>query len=163
MRREAEVEHKLFETFSQVASSLGYSELHGKILAALLIAQGPVSLQDIASKTKYSLSAISLSIDFLEVMGVVKKVKQNSDRKVYVVLSADLLDILKRAVLLKAQVSIRSALQDFEMEKLKLKNPKTISEKKMYKSICVLEKELARLQKFTNQIAGIQLPSRNGK
>lgn len=148
----ADTEKKVINTFSEIASALGYSDLHGRILAVLLVEQAPVSLQDIAHKTSYSLSTISLSIDFLEVLGVIKKVKRNSDRKVYVQLSADLLECLKKAVIVKVEAAIKSSLADFETEKKKLSS----KDKKLLRTINILEKEVKHLQKFMQEVSKIK-------
>lgn len=154
MVKEDVAEKKVIETFAGVASALGYSDLHGRILAVLLVENQPVSLQEIAHKTNYSLSTISLSIDFLEILGVIKKVKRNSDRKVYVRLDADLLDCLKKAVIVKVQASIASSLSDFDAEKKRTKD------KKLKRTINVLENEIKRLQSFMDKISKIEIPKR---
>ena len=42
---------KIHSTFAAVATSLGYSEVHGRIIAALLVNQEPLSLQELSEKT----------------------------------------------------------------------------------------------------------------
>ena len=154
-KEEEAIEKKVIDTFAGVASSLGYSDLHGKILAALLIAQEPISLRELAHKTNYSLSTISLSIDLLEVLGVIKKIKKGSDRKVYVLLNADLLDCLKKAVIAKLDTSINTSLSDLQQEKQKTKN------KKLLRTISILEREIRRLHAFMDSVSKIDLPAKN--
>lgn len=146
--RELEVERKIISAFAGVANALGYSELHGRIIAALLIEDKPVALQEIARKTSYSLSTISLSIDFLEVLGVIGKVKKERDRQVYVQLKASLFECLKKAVLVKLEQSIKASLADFESEKKKLSK----KDKKLLRTINVLEKEIIKLNAFLKSI-----------
>lgn len=154
-KEEEAIEKKVIDTFAGVAGSLGYSDLHGKILAALLIAQEAISLQELAQKTNYSLSTISLSIDLLEVLGVIKKIKKGADRKVYVLLNADLLDCLKKAVIAKLDTSINTSLSDLQQEKQKTRN------KKLLRTISILEKEIKRLRAFIDKVSGIELPAKN--
>lgn len=147
-----EAEKRIISNFGAVASALGYNEVHGKILAVLLVEGQSVALQDLASKTSYSLSTISLSIDFLEVLGVIKKMRK--DRKIYVELVSDLFDCLRKAALLRIEKSIGNALKDFESERNKT------ADKKLLKTINILEKEIKRLQNFVDLISSA---SPNGK
>ncbi|MFH1751387.1 MAG: hypothetical protein ABH821_00385 [archaeon] len=149
-------EEKVYNTFSGIASSLGYSALHGKILAALLVEGSELSLPDLARKTSYSLSTLSLSLDFLEVLGVIKKFRKPSDRKVYVKLKGDLLEALLKAIALKFGKGINDSLQELNEEKVKLKGkPESV---KVLKSINLLENEIKRLQTYVELISELKLP-----
>ena len=53
------LEEDILATFSELASTLGYSPIHGKIIGALLVEGGPLSLQELAKRTKYSSGMIS--------------------------------------------------------------------------------------------------------
>ncbi|UCD07264.1 MAG: hypothetical protein JSW41_05580, partial [Candidatus Aenigmatarchaeota archaeon] len=85
------LEEKIYSTFSDIASSIGYSPLHGKIIGVLLVRGREMSLQELAKETGYSASMISLSLDLLELLGVIKRVKKTGDRNLYIVLQRDLL------------------------------------------------------------------------
>jgi DNA-binding transcriptional regulator GbsR (MarR family) len=82
--QDEEINKKIFATFASVASSLGFSEVHGTIIAAVLVANKPLSLQEIVKRTGYSLSSVSISIDLLELVGIVRKIRNLGDRKIYV-------------------------------------------------------------------------------
>src|SRR3989338_5109586 len=120
MASESDVYSKIFSTFAEVASSIGYSPLHGKIIGVLLVKNKPVSLQELAKDTGYSTSMLSLSLDFLEILGVIRKVKKEADRKLYVSLAGDLLECLKRAITIKVEKSIQNSLTEFEESKKEL-------------------------------------------
>ena len=60
------VQERIYSTFGEVASSIGYSPIHGRIIGALLVNGGELSLQAVARETGYSLSMVSLSLDLLE-------------------------------------------------------------------------------------------------
>ena len=117
---EKEIENNILSTFSGVANAIGYSPLHGKIIGVLIANSKPICLHDLADKTGYSLSMVSLSLDFLEVLGVIRKVKKEADRKLYVALGGDLLECLKRAIIIKLEKSIRDSLVGFEESKKQL-------------------------------------------
>lgn len=144
----------ILNTFSNVASGLGYSELHGKILGILYVSKEPVSIQEIAKETHYSLSTISLSIDFLEVLGIIKKTRLNADRKLYVEMTSDLFDCLKKAVLIKLERNVNGSL--VELQKQKNLVPETEEGKKVMQTILSLEDEIKKIKKFTDFVNNMQ-------
>jgi len=150
--QEEEINKKIFATFSGVASSLGFSEVHGMIIGTLLVEGKPMSLQDIAKRTGYSLSSISISIDLLELVGIVRKQKNSGDRKVYVKMEGDLLESLKKAFILKIQKEIfltKGELEAFRSSAKSGQSKRTIS---------VLQKEINRLQAYINKLSEVELP-----
>ncbi len=92
-------------------------------------------------------------MDLLDVMGIIKRVKKTGDRRLYIKLSGDLLECLKRALTIKLEKGIASVLADFEAEKKKLKpgDPALQTIKK-------LEAELRRLDKYLKMLSRIRLP-----
>jgi DNA-binding transcriptional regulator GbsR (MarR family) len=152
------LEEKIYSTFSDVASSIGYSPLHGKIIGVLLVKGKEMSLQEIAKETGYSASMISLSLDLLELLGVIKRVKKTGDRNLYITLRGDLLECLKNAIILRVKKSIDSTLSDFEKNRIDMKGLKGDEKKKMLNTLDVLEKEIKRLEKYIDLLSGIKLP-----
>jgi len=158
MISEKEIRKKIFSTFSDVAGSIGYSPLHGEIIGILLVKNKPLSLQEIAKETGYSPGMISLSLDLLEVLGVVKKIKKSGDRKLYVQLSGDLLECLKSAILIKVEKNIQNSLTDFDETKKQLKNLKEDEKRRVLETINILEKEIRRRNSYVNMLSKIRLP-----
>lgn len=152
------LEEKIYSTFSDVASTIGYSPLHGKIIGVLLVHGKEMSLQEIAKKTGYSLSMISLSLDLLELLGVIKRVKKTGDRNLYITLQGDLLESLKNAIILRVKKSTSSTLSDFEQSRKDLEKLDGDEKKRMLNTIDVLEKEIRRLERYVNLLSGIRLP-----
>ncbi|MEM5871273.1 MAG: hypothetical protein QW051_00200, partial [Candidatus Aenigmatarchaeota archaeon] len=105
------IEKRIYETFSNLAEIMGFSSIHGSIIGSLIVSGGSLSLQEIAKKTGYSISMISLSTDFLEVLGIVRKVKRAKDRKVYIELESDLLESLKKVFLIRIKKGIAKTLE----------------------------------------------------
>lgn len=147
-----ELDKKVFATFGSVASALGFSEIHGMIIGSLIVAGRQMSLQEIAKKTGYSLSSISISIDLLELVGVVRKVKNSGDRKVYVKIEGDLLESLKKAFVLKMQKEMITTKMELEKHKPKAKDENT------RRTIAVLQKEIDRLQNYISKLAEVEIP-----
>lgn len=145
------VQEKIFAKFSSIASSLGYSEVHGRIIAALLMNEGSVSLQELSETTGYSTAAVSLSLDLLELVGMIRKIKNAGDRKLYVQLDGDMLEGLRNALLLKLQkdiVGVKSELEKYESDE----NTKPAIQK--------LRKEIERLQNYVDELAKVRIPKK---
>src|SRR3972149_3027404 len=107
------IEERLLSTFAAVASSLGFNEAHGRIIAALLVSNKPLCLEDLSKRTGYSLAAISISLDLLEVIGVVRKIKNPKDRKLYSKLDGDALQEKREALVSKLLMRRYSTLNEF--------------------------------------------------
>ncbi|MFQ5648160.1 MAG: GbsR/MarR family transcriptional regulator [Candidatus Aenigmatarchaeota archaeon] len=152
------IKDKIFSTFADLASSLGYSPIHGKIIGALLVAGEPLSLQDLARETGYSTSMVSLSLDLLEVLGVIKKVKKTADRKLYISLSGDLVASLKTALLVRVKKSIDDSLAEFSESRRQLKKLRGKERARLDKTLSTLEAQIKRLQRYVNLLSGIRLP-----
>jgi len=157
-KTQEEIEKKIYSTFAEVASALGYSPLHGKIIGALLVNGQPMSLQELAKRTRYSVSMVSLSLDLLEVIGTIKKIKKESDRQLYISLQGDLLESLKNAILIRVKKAVFSSLNDFEESKRQLKELNEKDKENLLKTINVLEKEIKRLETYVNLLSGMRLP-----
>ncbi len=142
----------IHDTFTSVASSLGYSEVHGRIISALLVDSRPMSMDELAKTTGYSPASISLSLDLLELIGIIKKFKHKGDRRLYVRLEGDLLEGLRYAMLLKLQKEISKTLNEFKTYKN--------SDEKSKRTIKTLEKEVRRLQEYVSRLAKVPLPKR---
>ncbi|MCH7689216.1 MAG: hypothetical protein IH899_21505 [Planctomycetes bacterium] len=153
-----DLEKKIFSTFAEVASSIGYSPMHGQIIGALTVRGKTLCLQDIAEATGYSVSMISLSLDLLEVLGIIKKIKKVGDRKLYVEFSGDLLEALKSAILLKLSKSINTSLEGFEEGKKKLEGRKDKESVQVLKSIGTLETDIRRLKRYVDLLSKTRLP-----
>jgi DNA-binding transcriptional regulator GbsR (MarR family) len=154
---EKQLETKILESFATVAETIGYSPLHGKIIGVLLLEGGPVSLEEMAKKTGYSASMISLSIDFLELMEVIKRVKKAGDRKLYVTLNGDLLGILKKAIVMRVKKVLSNSINDFDESRKHLGKLSPDEKKRIEKAIGTLEKEIKKLDYYVNLLAQIEL------
>jgi len=152
-----EIEKDIYSTFAEIASAIGYSEIHGRIIAALLVSERKLSLNQLSKKTGYSLSTISLSLDLLELLGIIKKIKKVGDRKLYVELQGSLLEGLKRAFVIRIQKSIDETLVKFERYKESLNKTKTKENKKILNILSILEKEVKRVDKYISLLTKLKL------
>ncbi|MFQ6055566.1 MAG: hypothetical protein ACE5J3_06260, partial [Methanosarcinales archaeon] len=108
-------------------------------------------LQELAKETGYSTSTISLSLDLLEVLGMIKKIKKAGDRKLYVEIQGDLLEGLKKAFLIRIQKSVDDTLEQF-------KKYKKVKDKNVINTLNILEKEVKRINKYINLLSKLKLP-----
>lgn len=152
------IKEKIFSTFADLANSLGYSPIHGKIIGVLLVAGKPLSLQELAGETGYSPSMLSLSLDLLEVLGVIKKVKKTADRKLYIELSGDLVASLKTAMVVRIKKSIEDSLTEFSESRKHLKKLRGPERARLDKTLSVLEKQTKRLQRYIDLLSRIKPP-----
>lgn len=156
--QEQEIERKILSSFANVTKALGYSDVHGKIIGALLIEGKPLSLQELSKKINYSLAMTSLSLDFLELTGVIKKIKESGDRKLYITIDGDMIDCLRKIVLYKTQRTVEDSLAEFknlEEAATKLRGEKR---RKLVRTIKILEKELLRLKKYLAILSDVEIP-----
>lgn len=154
-----DIKTKLYASFANVAALMGYSEVHGRIIAALTATAQPMSLGELAKETGYSLSSISTSLDLLEVLGMARRVKVAGDRRVYVQLDGDLLEGLKRAIVMKGKKSLDNAFQEFRSYEAALATlPADEDRAKVENILSLLRGELESLQMYLDLLAEIQLP-----
>jgi len=146
-----ELEKRIHSTFANVASSIGYSEVHGRIISVLLAEDRAMSLQELAKRTGYSLSSISISLDLLEIIGIVKKIREFGDRKLYVRVDGDLLEGLRNAMLFKLQKEIISTLDEFEKYK-------HLKDERAQKIVRRLEREVRRLEEYVKRLSEVEVP-----
>ena len=115
-------------------------------------------LQELASETGYSPSTISLSLDLLEFLGMVKKMKNAGDRKLYIELQGDLLGGLKKAFLIRIQKSINNSLEKFSQYKNILEKVNDKDREKVLRGLSILEKEVRRVDKYINLLSKLSMP-----
>ena len=151
------IKEKIYSTFSNIAKSLGYSEVYGRIIACLLINESPVTLSEVSKETGYSSPMVSLSIDFLETIGMVKRIKKPGDKKLYLQSDGNLLDGLKRVILTKIQKNVLNSLQEFDEYKSKLKIMNNKDSEKLMKAIKILEREIKKMDDYVKVLSKVQL------
>lgn len=154
----AKIESEIIDVFASISGSLGYSEVHGKILAALLISGETLSLEKLAKKTRYSASMISLSLDLLEVLGMVKKVKKPGDRKLYLQLEGDLLESLKTAIMFKLIKGLAEIKSNFRQYREEIHKIDSKDKKKLLKSLKILETQIKRIGKYADRLSKVKIP-----
>jgi len=155
-----DIEKDIIDTFAEISQTLGYSEAHGRILAALMVSMKELSLDDLAKKTRYSTGMVSISLDLLEVLGIVKKIKKPQDRKLYVKMDGDLLEVLKTAIMLKLGKGFSEVQGSFSQYREKIKNVKGSKTEKdaLLRTLEKLEKETLRIGSYVDELSKVEIP-----
>jgi DNA-binding transcriptional regulator GbsR (MarR family) len=156
--KERPVLENIYSTFGEVAKTIGYSPIHGKIIAALVVNNRELTLQSLARETGYSISMISLSLDLLEMMGVIRKHRKQGDRNLYISLQGDLLETLKNAIVMRISKSIDTTLNDIKNNQKTIDSLPPDEREKTQKSIKILEREIRRLESYINILSSARLP-----
>lgn len=152
-----QIEKEIYSTFADIACNIGYSEIHGRIIGALLVKGKPLSLQALSKEIGYSISTVSPSLDLLEFLGMIKKIKKINDRNLYVQLEGDLLDGLKKAFLIRIQKSVNNSLDKFQSYRKEVNKSRNGKKKEMLRAIGVLEKDIKRVNKYISILSKLRL------
>jgi DNA-binding transcriptional regulator GbsR (MarR family) len=142
------IEREIYTTFAEITANMGYSEIHGRILAALLVAGKPLSLTELAHKIGVSVPAVSLSLDLLETLGMARRIKMPGDRNLYVQLTGDLVAGLRTAFVAKADRTIENTLARFTTYRKQIK-----SKDGLLRTLDKLEHEARRLKRYIGILA----------
>lgn len=148
----ANIEREIYATFAEITANMGYSEIHGRILAALFVADKPLSLTELAHKIGVSVSAVSLSLDLLETLGMAKRTKIPGDRNLYVQLTGDLVAGLRTAFVAKADRTIENTLVRFAAYRKQVNGRDG-----MLRALNRLEREARRLKRYIGLLARVPL------
>ena len=153
-----ELREKIYSSFADLATSLGYSDVLGRVIACLLTHDFPVPLSRVAQETGYSSSMVSLSVDFLESVGMVRKIKKPGDRKLYLKADGNLLDAVKKIILARIERKVSTTLKEFEDYKKELRKLKDEESKRLLNAINILEKEIRKTSRYVKILSKVKLP-----
>ena len=78
-----------------MGKAMGLPELHAKLAGILFLSTEPVALEELAKKTRYSLSSVSTAMKFLENMHQAKKTRIPGSKKVYYYMETDVAVFMK--------------------------------------------------------------------
>jgi DNA-binding transcriptional regulator GbsR (MarR family) len=80
MKRLDEAEHEVVVLWEDLAEARGFDRVVGRVISILLIEGAPLSQQELAEKTGYSVPTISKTLKTLTSLGSVRKTKQPGKR-----------------------------------------------------------------------------------
>ncbi len=76
-------ENDFIDGTGKLAKQWGLGEAAGRVWAALLLSESPLSQRDMAEKTTYSLSLVSPSLRILEKLGMIRSIRGEGREKLY--------------------------------------------------------------------------------
>ena len=88
----------LLSNFEVLFKARGLSAVHGRLFGALLLSDEALSQNQLAKQTNYSIPAVSLSLDELTRLRLIKKTRKSGDRKNYYTTDADLVQIFRKFI-----------------------------------------------------------------
>ena len=88
----------LLSNFEVLFKARGLSAVHGRLFGALILSDTALSQEQLAKQTSYSIPAVSLSLDELTRLRLIKKTRKRGDRKNYYTTDADLVQIFRKFI-----------------------------------------------------------------
>lgn len=123
-----EVERKMFSLWEDIAEARGFDRVVGTVICTLLIENKPLSQQEIAEKTGYSIPTISKTLKAFTPLGSVQKMKKRGERTALYYVEMSPLEMLSGALMkwvATAKTMERRMLEIYqELDKIKDENPK---------------------------------------
>ncbi|MCD6496051.1 MAG: winged helix-turn-helix transcriptional regulator [Candidatus Aenigmarchaeota archaeon] len=84
------------ELIAETGRSMGLGAVSSKIRGILMAEPREVSLDELAGRTGYSLSAVSTSARMLTNMGMVKRIRKPGSRKVFLYMEKDMMKMMQQ-------------------------------------------------------------------
>lgn len=78
-----ETRERLTLLWERLAEGRGFDSLYGGILASLYLSDVPLSQRELSDKTRFSVPAVSKTLDHLVALGAVRKSKKKGERTHY--------------------------------------------------------------------------------
>ena len=133
----------------------GLDEISSKNVAILYIEPNEISLEELAKRTGYSLSAVSTSMKFIERMGFIKRIKKPKSKKMYFYMEKDMINTFTELFIKRYQKifsiskdKIPEIIKKYELEKSKNSKEELKIIKNYYKQMLFFEKIMEKLSKI---------------
>jgi len=122
-----ELERKIISLWEDIAEARGFDRATGTILCVLFMENRPLSQQEIAEKTGYSIPTVSKTLKILYPLGSIRKLKKPGGRIIQYYVEMHPLDVLSGALIkwtltTKTMAQRMEALRE-ELEKAKSEDP----------------------------------------
>ena len=132
----SDIEKNMAEIGNEIFRGYGVDNLTASILSTLYFEPEEMSMEELATKTGYSLASISLKIRTIENNWGIQRIKKPGSRKVYFYMEKDLLDLY-----------VEQMKKGYEHE-LKVANKKVLPLIEEYRKEAVADEQTKRLQLF---------------
>ncbi len=138
---------ELLDQLEMIFRARGLTSAHGRIFGALLLAKNPLTQKEIAKLTNYSIPAVSLGLDDLLKLGLVKSKKLTGKREKVYLITGDLVRMFKNFLRNLKEKNVAPLLET-------IKVMKTINRTS---GILKLEKEIERLNNYLDALLKVQI------
>lgn len=128
--------NQFIELMTENVKASGLDELTSRITAILFLEPEDISLEELAKKTGYSLSATSTSLKFMESAGLIQKFKKPHSKKIHIKMENDIIEMM---------LTMLKKKQQYIMKRAKEHLPNIINEYKKTKSS---KQELKIIEKY---------------
>ena len=142
-RARVDPKEDFIELITQNMKVQGFDSISSKIIGVLFIETKEISLEDIAKKTGYSLSAVSTAMKGLDSLHVIKRIKKPGSRKVFFYLDKNIIS---------AGVQVLKTKYEKVMLPSKKALPEIIEEYKFFDDSEISKKELEIVENYYQQL-----------
>jgi len=127
MNEIAELERKITSLWEDIVEARGFDRAAGTILCVLFIENRPLSQQDIAEMTGYSIPTVSKTLKILNPLGSIRKLKNKKGHVIQYYVEMHPLDVLS-GTLIKWTLTTKTMAQRMdaiheELEKVRSEDP----------------------------------------
>ena len=145
------------EVIYTIMKSYQLNDVGAKICSIVYLSPEPVCLNELASKTGYSLATVSNTVKFLTNFFLITRVKKPGTKKVFVAGRNSPLDMLKSKTKMAMENEIKPIKKTFPELIKKLEGKKKYEKeleliKKQYKETLLLEKVMNQMRKIVEKI-----------
>ena len=135
----AELERKTISLWEDIVEARGFDRAAGTVLCILFIENRPLSQQEIAEKTGYSIPAVSKTLKLLYPLGSIRKLKKPGRRTVQYYVEMHPLDVLS-GTLIKWTLTAKTMAQRMEAIREELEKAKSEDPDKAKKLLYIIGK-----------------------
>ncbi|MBN1645919.1 hypothetical protein JW868_02670 [Candidatus Woesearchaeota archaeon] len=152
----SDIENDFMELGLKIFKSLGMDTLMSKLFTLIYITPKEISAEELADKTGYSHSSVSMKMKIFEATGQVQRLKKPGSKKVYYQMDKDLNKVVKAKMDIMHQKYMDPVIQNLPgiIEKYKNKNLNKEDREKLqvlkdyYEQIIEMKKRWNKMMEF---------------
>ncbi|NIO22779.1 MAG: hypothetical protein GTN38_01995 [Candidatus Aenigmarchaeota archaeon] len=149
---------EFIELMVEIQRAKGLDELSSRLIGTLFIEPREITLEELRTKTGYSLSALCTSMKFLERVGIVNRSKKPGSRKVYFYIKKDMssmfTEMLKKfegnVLMLKSRIP--EIIERYKLEKSSKEEKKIVEN--YYEQLLIFEEIMEKIKETLRQAQG---------
>ena len=135
----AELERKIISSWEDIAEARGFDRAAGTVICVMFIENRPLSQQEIAEKTGYSIPTVSKTLKILYPLGSIRKLKKSGGRVIQYYVEMHPLDVLS-GTLIKWTLTAKTMAQRMEAIREELEKAQSEDPEKAQKLMDMIRK-----------------------